>query len=529
MKIQKTKTTYSLCLFAIFLLFFNIAIYTPMNSDDYHFFTMGNSFLTHYHFYLTWSGRFVTDYISTLLLSSQSIYLKALFTSLSATILVFVIAKFSQGHDNLKNKDVFILISIFLLYWLSNPALGQTTFWIVGASNYLITNLFLLSFIYLLLYKKEINIILFIILAFLAGCSKENTGFLAPLSCLIFLCKEYINTKTINKKVVILFIISSLGFLLLIAAPGNFVRAATYHTWYEQTLMQRVWHHLWYRVPNILTHTWPIVLFFLVLYLFSGNKKNPLSRLPAEEKSIAVILLSFSILSLMAMSASPTIPHRAMLGIFLLFLCFVAKYLRSYAFTTRIQKILLVVVSAILLINFSISYIEMYIAYHNTMRQQIIRENIIQKAKVNHLDKVDIPDYYFTRLLTKGNKFDTYFNLDAYSRYFGIPIQIKKMNYNYSSKLLSYTLDKNNEEYQYYGISNILINKNSVIIKSTKKVSQLEISFPNAKPISLKLSSPKLNGEYWNGANLKFPLPKTGKMIIPSKQDTVLASYNQIE
>src|SRR5690606_4744873 len=45
-----------------------------------------------------------------------------------------------------RGVDAGALALVFALYWIANPDLGQTTFWIVGAANYLWTSVFNFGF-----------------------------------------------------------------------------------------------------------------------------------------------------------------------------------------------------------------------------------------------------------------------------------------------------------------------------------------------------------------------------------------------
>ncbi|WP_408539184.1 DUF6056 family protein, partial [Salmonella enterica] len=80
----------------------------------------------------------------------------------------------------------YVMIFLFFLYFIANPALGQTNFWLVGSANYLWTNMFIAIYILISIYLsngKKSNLILFVyaISSIFAGCSNENTSLVVVL------------------------------------------------------------------------------------------------------------------------------------------------------------------------------------------------------------------------------------------------------------------------------------------------------------------------------------------------------------
>jgi hypothetical protein len=125
---------------------------------------------------------------------------------------------------------------INLLLWFCVPAWGQNFLWLSGSTNYLWTTTILLFF--LIPFRKKhddsaykLNLplsCLFLLCGFLAGGTNENSG-AAVLILLIayYIMKVFDKNKTKDK--IALFEIMGtigflLGFILLVAAPGNAVR-----------------------------------------------------------------------------------------------------------------------------------------------------------------------------------------------------------------------------------------------------------------------------------------------------------------
>ena len=95
--------------------------------------------------------------------------------------------------QKLIDKNSWLMLwFLFITYWVANPNLGQTTFWLVGSANYLWTimwaSLYFLFLLYLLTQEKEIDFkksILLILLGFFTGLSNEATGISSVLFTII--------------------------------------------------------------------------------------------------------------------------------------------------------------------------------------------------------------------------------------------------------------------------------------------------------------------------------------------------------
>ncbi|MFA7580516.1 DUF6056 family protein [Castellaniella sp.] len=117
----------------------------PMSSDDYSYVMKGVSWAAMRDHYMGWSGRLVADTLSSLVLGWGTHWADAVNTG----ALVWILATLGQRLAGKASwvPDARVLFFIFILYWVNNPKLGHTTFWIVGAANYLWTHAILFGFV----------------------------------------------------------------------------------------------------------------------------------------------------------------------------------------------------------------------------------------------------------------------------------------------------------------------------------------------------------------------------------------------
>lgn len=231
-----TRYKVGFVLVVIYLLTFIITYLNPMQSDDFAFYFKGLSIQEHMSFYMTWSGRVVVDYLATLILAINNHFIIALICSLALPLLIYNIATIpyykEQQTTNNKSLLVLTILILWICYWLGNPALGQTTFWVVGEANYLWPLVFVSALIkYLLRFlNKELipkkQYLLLIVLSILAGCSNEATGALVLYFLVLLYGWARINKLNNHKAILICFGIAFASFLVLLLAPGNMERAA---------------------------------------------------------------------------------------------------------------------------------------------------------------------------------------------------------------------------------------------------------------------------------------------------------------
>ncbi|MEQ4681136.1 DUF6056 family protein [Providencia rettgeri] len=240
----------------VFSLIFLVEYYTPMHSDDYVYYIKGNSLSAHVSHYLSWSGRFVSDYFSTLVLTSDSNILKNSMIAFVLTMMIFLITKISSNSDTSKKTFFLQFIVLFSIYWVTNPALGQIVFWVVGAANYLVTNLFIVIYLYFLFRYLDDKkcLIPLIISSFFAGCSNENTSWIIVAISVITSC--YVFFKHKNRLIIFSSVLVILGFVTLISSPGNFHRAALFTDFYSLSTIEKITYFLSDKRKRLMNHTY---------------------------------------------------------------------------------------------------------------------------------------------------------------------------------------------------------------------------------------------------------------------------------
>lgn len=482
----------------IFILVLVLACYTPMQSDDFGFYFKGLSLQAHLDLYLHWSGRVIVDFMSSAILLIKQPFIKALLSSLALPWLIYNIATLPYYKEAVRDNKalIFAIIILFASYWLSNPALGQTTFWIVGEANYLWPLVFVSAYIkYLLnyLYKEQLSVQHYFIiasLALLAGFSNEATGALVLYITPLLLLWAITHRLPHKKLILVAFIIAFVGFLVLILAPGNMERAANpeYAAWRAIPIQERIINHLFGTAPGILKSYG--IIYLVLLWAFSHGR----AFLNKQDWQLVAIFVSATVVFVLILIASPHafIPRTQLTGLF--FLLIVLSFLLKVVFYKPFSKLALVLIGCFLL-TFILSYSCMLLAYQSIYRQSLIRLAIIDQAKHSGKQKVTIPSYYKPYTLRKGDLAELdYHNSELMGKYYGITwIDLVFVDFNYESVLASpcqtnYSqLTKASSLLQcFYAKKNILTGETTFVIKFSPAIQDVK---DYKKRFSLKVSN----------------------------------------
>lgn len=393
----------------IFFMMIVMNFLSPLIADDFTYslgtkdkavFSITKIFRYQYFHYLKWGGRSVAHTIAQFLLMTGKVFYNITNSVMYCLLVYLIYLHAKQGKkDNYK-----IIIIINLLLWFALPVFGQTCIWLIGSCNYMWTTVIILFF--LLKYRQNsikkdtwiVSIGMFL-LGIISGWTNENTAFgLVFLTFSLMALKKYKEKKYKFKKWEISGLIGSIiGFIVLIAAPGNYAR--------NKILSENVSFivKITKRVVNI-TNTFVIfalplvvaVIVLLTIYYYKKKKVN----LEVYIYAIAGILTAY------AMALSPVFPERAWTGVIIFLIISICMLLFDIE---KIHDIYRFIIADIIII-FSILYLNQYINACRSINELRdvwkYRERVIEKAKKAGKDVV-----YLGRYSTDNSKNPNY-NLD---------------------------------------------------------------------------------------------------------------------
>ncbi|HBE5153824.1 TPA: hypothetical protein KMA15_002107 [Escherichia coli] len=399
-------------LLSIYALIAYIGYYTPMHSDDFPYSVIGLEPSRHFNHYMTWSGRVVADYVSTLILMTNNHLAIALINSFGSALLIFNIASLPAAIDKSFNKYKIALLSlaVFVIYWVGNPNLGQVMFWVVGSANYMWTTLCIIFMIRTLLRYKESendntkNSCYLFTIAVIAGCTNENTSVTAVAMVFAILTWYRFNDGFFHKGLIAAFGGVITGALVMILAPGNFARASGHSldAWRDSSLVSKAFVLLFETLPKVMVNNWLVFLSIITVLLVIAFKPH------VNKKAIALaagFMLCFLCANIV-MIAAPGYPPRTMNGQFIFLLC--AFAVLASQIKKPLFEMVILCITTVLMVYFIPSYYSMVINYKSAYAQSFVRTAIIEKAIKNGANEVTIPNWNFRRFFKGSDVFDTY-------------------------------------------------------------------------------------------------------------------------
>lgn len=224
---------------AAFLAVFIYEYLTPFLSDDIIYYDevarAGNFFdlfSQEFNQYMTHTGRSVSHIILRIFLFVGP---KVIFDAFAAAVFVGIALLIYLNVYNRKEYDARLFGFVLVMLWFFDAVISHTVFWEDGACNYMFTGAIMLGF--MTLYRLGITgkrnpgtpaAIYMLLLGILAGWCNENTSGGVILFVLIELFYHFFKNKkkwSFVKPWMITGLAGNIvGFLLMVAAPGNYGR-----------------------------------------------------------------------------------------------------------------------------------------------------------------------------------------------------------------------------------------------------------------------------------------------------------------
>ncbi|MDR1092509.1 MAG: DUF6056 family protein [Prevotella sp.] len=406
---------------------FILNILTPLISDDFaYMFVYGEDRLVssvadilhsqENHYYM-WGGRSVVHFIAQVLLILPP-YVADLLNSLVYMGYIFLIYLHIKGRGR-NSLSLFVLVN--LAVWFLQPVLGDTVFWITGAANYLWgTALILLFLLPFRMYQGQKSSIASQILmpagificGIIAGWTNENTAGAMLLISILFCAYYYSQKWDIPVWSVTGFIGSLSGFFLMIAAPGNYVRAGD--SSFDLLVLA---YRLFSSTQTLLFYCSPLLLVALLMYVifyrFPDKNRN-------DNLKLSLIYTIAAITAVYAMVLSPTFPRRALFGVVTYLITGIGILFNNldfrHSFIRQARMLIITFGLFCFLFTFYFAFKEIN-SFRNIVQE---REFIIKQAKEDGK-----PEYEFDRF--SGGIYihgEDPFSAELMSRYYGIKIKL---------------------------------------------------------------------------------------------------------
>ena len=262
-------------LLALFFYMYAVSSLMPLHRDDFEYSliwgtnekvaAMADVFQSLYNHYLDHGGRMVAYFVLVTFLMLGKAWFDP-FNALLFVALVVLIYWHSQRQLTMRfNPYVLLLISVFC--WLSLPHFGEVVIWKSGACTYLLTMVLVLAFLlpyhwhFLqkpLIGNSVLSLVGMLAAGIIAGWTLENLSATTNLIVFCFLIWGY-RQKRLQAWMVAGFVGTVTGLVMLVAAPGNYVR----YTGVKKNVIFHFTNQL-AAGGEILLYLLPVVLFLIM-------------------------------------------------------------------------------------------------------------------------------------------------------------------------------------------------------------------------------------------------------------------------
>ncbi|MGY3750673.1 DUF3329 domain-containing protein [Vagococcus acidifermentans] len=368
MNLTRKKLTKILPIIVVICFFYLLNHYTPLLVDDFNYaFIFGTEervrsisdiFISQYNHYFIQNGRIVVHFMAQLfILLGKDVF--NVVNTFVLVIYVFLLLWHIQGR--LKYSPYLFMVVSFLI-WFLIPAFGQTMLWLDGSTNYLWgACIILTSMLPYRLYKgtsKKWVAFITPVLTFLGGWTNENTSGALILMLILFLCIWKCRGIKIPTWSIIGIISAVIGFILMIGAPSNRVRA-------DMIASSPLINRIWYVIGGLIEDFGIFIVIFCILFVLviNGNLKSELLKNMTIEPCI---FFTGALASYMAMALPTYFPDRAKFGAYSLMLIAVLSIGNLAVKNHVMQKRFLLTTILICTIFFSHSFIDAFVDIKRT-------------------------------------------------------------------------------------------------------------------------------------------------------------------
>ncbi len=272
----------------------------------------------YWHFF-NWGGRSVNHAVLQLVLMTGELCADIL-NVLVSLLLSFIVMKY------VGRRSISIFLFVHAAKIAFNPTCVLNMFWESGSVNYLYSTCWILAFLYFYVrlfedkkYKNIYMIPIISILGIMTGWSNENMGPGAFVIATGIVAYHLIKKKKVPAWTYFGCLFSLAGSILVVVAPGNFVRGSLV----QETLIQKIQNHtitLAEATMGFIFAAMLVTVILALIYRFVVDKKFDAKQ---------IVMAIYLIIADGAMILSPMYPARATFGVMMLAILLSASFLRD--------------------------------------------------------------------------------------------------------------------------------------------------------------------------------------------------------
>ncbi|MBK2105762.1 DUF6056 family protein [Francisella philomiragia] len=427
MKISRTNAIIAIFIIAFF---FVINYLQPLRADDFgraYTDALDKGFIIYLRGiasnYIHWTGRISAQALIYLFLSKKYIHLSVFMINIINSICFYLFVLYSYKIVRLKtkvelfSKDFLIYIFFFIFLFYQTGFIANVV-WKTAAVQYFWGITLLTIFYYISVVKNKQNIWFSLFTGFFIGLYNEIFVGVAIILCLAYFLNQKLSQNQINKNILYFFIACVIGGIILIAAPGNYVRLNTMSAGEHISVLNQLIN----LVTQIVTRPWdtlvPMLMLLTFLVLIFTNK-----NITRKASFIYGVAIASSIFVLTPVAKSYDLNQRVLLiydaVFFIIMMQQFYNHSTSFILKLRLRLNSLSWVFLVLLVMQLVLMVSIYFEIYKFERYRDTLVTYYQQNEISDPILPMIPEFSQITFIDDITSDENAYNNDAYAKFYG--------------------------------------------------------------------------------------------------------------
>ncbi|MEY8673164.1 DUF6056 family protein [Francisella philomiragia] len=427
MKISRTNVIIAILIIAFF---FVINYLQPLRADDFgraYTDALDKGFIIYLRGiasnYIHWTGRISAQALIYLFLSKKYIHLSIFLINIINSICFYLFLLYSYKIVRIKtkvelfSKDFLIYIFFFIFLFYQTGFIANVV-WKTAAVQYFWGITLLTVFYYISVVKNKQNIWFSLFTGFFIGLYNEIFVGVAIILCLAYFLNQKLSQAEIAKNILYFFIACAVGGIILIAAPGNYVRLNTMSAGEHISILNQLMNLVTQIVTKPGDTLIPMLMLLISLVLIFTNK-----NIPRKASFIYGVAIASSIFVLTPVAKSYDLNQRVLLiydaVFFIIMMQQFYNHSTSFILKLRLRLNSLSWVFLVLLVMQLVLMVSIYFEIYKFERYRDTLVTYYQQNEISDPILPMIPEFSQITFIDDITSDENAYNNDAYAKFYG--------------------------------------------------------------------------------------------------------------
>ncbi|MEY8766980.1 DUF6056 family protein [Francisella philomiragia] len=427
MKISRTNVIIAVLIIAFF---FVINYLQPLRADDFgraYTDALDKGFIIYLRGiasnYIHWTGRISAQALIYLFLSKKYIHLSVFMINIINSICFYLFVLYSYKIVRFKTKielfsKDFLIYFFFFIFLFYQTGFIANVVWKTAAVQYFWGITLLTIFYYISVVKNKQNIWFSLFTGFFIGLYNEIFVGVAIILCLAYFLNQKLSQAEIAKNILYFFIACVVGGIILIAAPGNYVRLNTMSIGEHISVLNQLINLVTQIVTRPGDTLVPMLMLLTFLVLIFTNK-----NITKRASFVYGVAIASSIFVLTPVAKSYDLNQRVLLiydaVFFIIMMQQFYNHSTSFVLKLRLRLNSLSWVFLVLLVMQLVLMVSIYFEIYKFERYRDTLVTYYQQNEISDPILPMIPEFSQITFIDDITSDENAYNNDAYAKFYG--------------------------------------------------------------------------------------------------------------